>query len=140
MFGDFGKIVFGDFMEITYWSSLRSSLELGDRKWRLNHNGEIMETNYGDQNLIHHGVENVPQRELGDHDDLVVLKVMAELARCDQNGVEQLLNLRVMSFGLINNLTDEVYRMLNLIGVPGLLAFDDDSCANDVRSGGDVDQ
>ena len=45
-------------MAITCWSSLRSSLELGDHKWRLNHNGEIMETNYGDQNFIHHGVEN----------------------------------------------------------------------------------
>jgi len=48
----------GAFMEISYWSSLRSSLELGDRNWRLNHNGEIMETNYGDQNFIYHGVEN----------------------------------------------------------------------------------
>ena len=25
---------------------------LDDRKWRLNRNGEIMETNYGDQNLF----------------------------------------------------------------------------------------
>ena len=33
-------------------------LELDDRKWRLNHNGEIMETNYGNQNFIHHGGEN----------------------------------------------------------------------------------
>ena len=48
----------GAFMEITYWRPLRSSLELGDRKWRLNRNGEIMETNYGDQNFIHHVVEN----------------------------------------------------------------------------------
>ena len=48
----------GIFMVISYWSSLRSSLELGDHKWRLNHNGEIMETNYGDQNFIHHEVEN----------------------------------------------------------------------------------
>ena len=39
-------------MAISYWSSLWSSLELGDRKWRLNHNGEIMETSYGDQNFI----------------------------------------------------------------------------------------
>ena len=45
------------FMEIPYWSSLRSSLEIDDRKWRLNRNGEIMEMNYGDQNFIHHGVE-----------------------------------------------------------------------------------
>ena len=31
--------------------------------------------------------ENVPQRELGDHGDLVILEVMAELARRDQNGI-----------------------------------------------------
>ena len=48
----------GAFMAISYWSLLRSSLELDDRKWRLNRNGEIMETNYGDQNFIHHGLEN----------------------------------------------------------------------------------
>ena len=48
----------GVVMAISYWSSLRSSSELGDRKWRLNRNGEIMETNYGDQNFIHHEVEN----------------------------------------------------------------------------------
>ena len=40
----------GVFMVITYWSTLRSSLELGDRKWRLNRNG--------DQNFIHHEVES----------------------------------------------------------------------------------
>ena len=32
-------------------------------------------------------VENDPQRELGDHGDLVLLKVMAKLARRNQNGV-----------------------------------------------------
>ena len=48
------------FMEIRYncRSLLRSSLDLGDRKWRLNRNGEKMETNYGDQNFIHHEVES----------------------------------------------------------------------------------
>ena len=60
--------------------------------------------------------------------------------RHDQNGVEQLLNQRVMSFGLIKNLTDEVDRTLHLIGVSDLLTLDDDSCANNARSGGDVDQ
>ena len=64
---------------------------------------------------------------------------MAELARRDQNGIQQLLNLRVMSFGLIKNLTDEVDRTLHLIGVSDLLALDDDSCANDTRSCGNVD-
>ena len=31
--------------------------------------------------------ENVPQRELGDHGDLVILEVMVELTRRDQNSV-----------------------------------------------------
>ena len=45
-----------------------------------------------------------------------------------------------MSFGLIKNLTDEVDQALHLIGVSDLLALDDDSCANDARGSGDVDQ
>ena len=45
-----------------------------------------------------------------------------------------------MSFGLIKDLTDEVDRTLYLIGVSSLLMFDEDSCANDARSGGDIDQ
>ena len=81
-----------------------------------------------------------PQRELDDHGDLVVLEVMVELARRGQDGVLQFLDLRVMSFGLIKNLTDEVDQTLYLIGVSTFLALDDDSCANDARSGGDVDQ
>ena len=32
-------------------------------------------------------VEDVPQRELSDHGDLVILKVVVELARCNQDGV-----------------------------------------------------
>ena len=56
-FGDMEKRG-GAVMAISYWSSLRSSLELGYRKWRLNRNGEKMETNYGDQNFIHHKVES----------------------------------------------------------------------------------
>ena len=65
---------------------------------------------------------------------------MAELARRNQNGVKQLLDLRITSLGLIKNLTDEVYQTLHLIGMPGLLAFDYNGCADDARSSGDVDQ
>ena len=43
-----------------------------------------------------------------------------------------------MSFWLIKDLADEVDRALYLIGVSGLLAFDDDICVNDARSGGDI--
>ena len=46
--------VVGAVMAISYWSSLWSSIELGDRKWGLNHNGEKVETSYGDQNFIQH--------------------------------------------------------------------------------------
>ena len=69
MFGDLEKTrsakmleiwrnVVGAVLSISYWSLLWSSLELGDRKWRLKHNGEKVETSYGDQNFIHHKVES----------------------------------------------------------------------------------
>ena len=50
------------------------------------------------------------------------------------------MDLRITSLGLVKDLTDQVYRMLRLIGVPGLLMFDDDGCADDARSSDDVDQ
>ena len=34
----------------------------------------------------------------------------------------------------------KVHRTLHLVGVPVFLAFDDNSCADDAGSGGDVDQ
>ena len=48
--------------------------------------------------------------------------------------------MTITSFGLIKDLTDEVDWTLHLVGMPSLLAFDDDSCANDARSGGVIDQ
>ena len=53
--------------------------------------------------------EDVPQRELGDHGDLVILEVVTELARCDQDDVQQLLDLRITSLGLVKNLANEIY-------------------------------
>ena len=50
--------VVGAVMSISYWSSLWSSIELGDRKWGLNHNAEKVETCYGDQNFIQYKVES----------------------------------------------------------------------------------
>ena len=44
-----------------------------------------------------------------------------------------------MSFGHIKDLADEVDQMLHLIDMPDLLAFDDNGCADDMRSSGDVD-
>ena len=50
--------VVGAVMVTLYWSSLWRSIELGDRKWRLNHNREKVETSYGDQNFIQYKVES----------------------------------------------------------------------------------
>ena len=50
------------------------------------------------------------------------------------------MDLRITSLRLIKYLADEVDRALDLVGMPGFLTFDDDSCANDARSGGDIDQ
>ena len=58
VFGDLEKRVRRYTLAILYWNSLWSSVELGDRKWRLNRNGEKVETNYGDQNFICHKVES----------------------------------------------------------------------------------
>ena len=50
--------VVGAVMAILYWSSQWCSMELDDHKWRLDHNGEIVEIIYGDQNFVHHKVES----------------------------------------------------------------------------------
>ena len=50
--------VVGAVMAISYWSSLWSSIELDDHRWGLYHNGEKVETSYGDQNFIHHKAES----------------------------------------------------------------------------------
>ena len=60
--------------------------------------------------------------------------------RCNQDGVQQLLDLRITSLGLVKNLADEINRTLDLIGVSDLLTFDHNCCADDARSSGDIDQ
>ena len=47
------------------------------------------------------------------------------------------MDLRITSSGLVEDLTDEVYRTLYLIGVSSLLAFDHNCCADDARGSGD---
>ena len=64
---------------------------------------------------------------------------MVEFARRNHGGIQQLLDLRIMSLGLIENLADEVYQTLHLIGVPNLLVFDHNGHVDDARSRSDVD-
>ena len=44
----FGELVRQNTLAVLYWSSLWSSVELGDHNWRLNRNGEKVEIIYGD--------------------------------------------------------------------------------------------
>ena len=49
-------------MAISYWSSSCSSIELGDRKWMLNHNRDKTETSYGDQNFTEYKIREYISR------------------------------------------------------------------------------
>ena len=55
-------------------------------------------------------MENATEREFSDYADLVILKVMAELAGCNQDCVQKLLDLGIPSLGLVQDLTEEVNR------------------------------
>ena len=45
--------------------------------------------------------KDIAEGKFGDHDDLVILKILVELAGCDQDYVQQLLDLRITGLGLI---------------------------------------
>ena len=79
------------------------------------------------------------QRILSNHCYLIHLKVMAELPGRNKDSVQQFLDLRIPSPRLIQDFADEVYRVLNLIGVPSFL-FDDNCRTDDMVGCGDVDQ
>ena len=53
-YGETWRSIYGDLV----LEFVKEQRRAGDRKWRFNRNGEIMETNYGDQNFIDYGVEN----------------------------------------------------------------------------------
>ena len=84
--------------------------------------------------------EDVTQRILSNHCYLIRLKVMVELPGCNKDSVQQFLDLRIPSLRLIQDFIDEVYRALNLIGVPGFFSFDDNGRSYDMIGYGDVDQ
>jgi hypothetical protein len=58
---------------------------------------------------------------------------MFQLSGCNQYGVDQLLNLWVPSFGLIEHLADEVNRALDFVNVAGFLTLDQDDCGHNVE-------
>ena len=53
-------------------------------------------------------VEDVAEWVLSDYYYVVGIKVVTELLGCDQDGVQQLLDLWVVSLKLVQDITDEV--------------------------------
>jgi hypothetical protein len=67
------------------------------------------------------------------------IKVVLQLSGCNEDGVDEFLNLSVPSFGLIEHLTDEIDRALNTISVVGLLALDHEDSRDNLISRGNVE-
>jgi hypothetical protein len=65
---------------------------------------------------------------------------MFQLLGCNQDGVEQLLNLQVPGFGLIGHLADEVNRALDFAHVAGFLTLDHDDYGDHAIGGRNVEK
>jgi hypothetical protein len=65
---------------------------------------------------------------------------MFQLSGCNQDGIDQLLNLGVSGFGLVKYLTDEVNRALDFINVVGFLTLDHDDYGDHAISGRDIEK
>ena len=85
-------------------------------------------------------MEDVAQWILSNHCYLIRLKVMVELPGRNKDSIQPFLDLRILSLRLVQDFADEVYRALNLIGMPGFLSFDDNGRTDDTVGCGDVDQ
>jgi hypothetical protein len=65
---------------------------------------------------------------------------MFQLSRCNQYGVDQLLNLRVPRFGLIEHFADEVNRALDFVHMAMFLTLDHDDYGDHAIGGRNVEQ
>jgi hypothetical protein len=83
-------------------------------------------------------VEDIRQWEVGDHQDIVCIEVVANLPRSDEYAVKYFLTHQVTNLRFREDFTDEVNRSLHPEGVALLLSFHYDCRANDVSSRGDV--
>jgi hypothetical protein len=65
---------------------------------------------------------------------------MFQLSACNQYGIDQLLNLRVPGFGLIEHLADKVNRALDFVHMAGSLMLDHDDCGDHAIGGRNVEK
>jgi hypothetical protein len=65
---------------------------------------------------------------------------MLQLLGCNQDGIDQFLNLRVLVFGLIEHLTNEINRVLDFVHMAGFLTLDHDNYRDHAVSGRNVEK
>jgi hypothetical protein len=85
-------------------------------------------------------LNDVPQWEISLDNYQISIEVVFQLLECNQDGVDQLLNLRVPSLGLIEHLADEINRALDFIYVTMFLTLDHDDCGDHVIGGLNVEK
>jgi len=65
---------------------------------------------------------------------------MTELPRRDEEGIEQLLGLRVPCLGIDKDFADKLYRPLHRVGLTDILSLCDEDRADHIGGCGDVQQ
>jgi hypothetical protein len=84
-------------------------------------------------------VEDVRQWEVGDHQDVVCIEVMAKLPGSDEYTVKYFLNHWVTNLRFRENLDDEVNWSLHPKSVAFFLSFHHDCHTDDMSSRGDLE-
>jgi hypothetical protein len=83
-------------------------------------------------------VEDIRQWEVGDHQDIVCIKVVAKLPESDEYIIKYFLNRWVTNLRFGEDFADEVNWLLHPKGVALFLSFHHDCRTDDVSSRDDV--
>jgi hypothetical protein len=84
-------------------------------------------------------VEDIRQWEVGDHQDIVCIEIVAKLPGSDEYSIKNFLNHWVTNLRFRENFGDEVNWSLHPEGVAFFLSFHYDCRTDDVSSCGDVE-
>jgi hypothetical protein len=81
-------------------------------------------------------MKNITKWKLGDNNNLVYFEIVAKLAGCNQDCVQQLLDLRISGLRLVQDFANEINKTLNLVHMSILFVLDDNGCTDNLRSCG----
>ena len=85
-------------------------------------------------------VKNIVERILGDHSHVIRLKIVAELSGHNQDCLQELLDLWILSLRLVQDFTDKINRAMNLVHMSSLFSFDDNGRADNTGSCCNINQ